>query len=72
MNILRIGRDKSQSYYFPGRLTEPEGEAERGHRVATPPLGAGPPRPHQGIVWAPWPPTDLASFAYKKPLTKKP
>ena len=53
MNILGIGRDKSQSYYFPGRLTEPEGESERGHRVATPPLGAGNPRPRQGMVWAP-------------------
>ena len=41
INILGIGRDKSQSYYFPERLTEPEGELERGHRVATPPLGAG-------------------------------
>ena len=41
MNILEIGRDKSPSYYFPGRLTEPEGESERGHMVATPCGGAG-------------------------------
>src|SRR5215216_2593138 len=60
MNILGIGRDKSQSYYFPGRLTELEGESERVHRVATPP-GVGQPRPHQGMVWAPWLATDLAS-----------
>ena len=72
MNILGIGRDKSQSYYFPGRLTEPEGESERGHRVATPPLGAGPPWPRQGMVLAPWPATDLASFAYTSLPIPKP
>ena len=67
MNILRIGRDKRQSYYFPGRLAEPEGESERGHT----PLGTGQPRPRQGMVWAPWPATDLASFAYKSiPIAK--
>ena len=64
LNILGIGRDKSQSYYFPGSLTELEGDSERGHRVATPPIAAGQPRLHQGMVWAPWLATDLASFAY--------
>ena len=42
MNILGIGRDKSQSYYFPRRLTELEGELERGHMVATTPPWCGP------------------------------
>ena len=37
MNILRIGRDKSQSSYFTGRLTEPEYETEEGQGLATPP-----------------------------------
>ena len=43
MNILGIGSDKSQSRYFPERFTELEGETKGGHRVAKPPLGAGPP-----------------------------
>ena len=72
MNILEIGRDKSQSYYFLGRLTEPEGEPEGGHRMATPPLGAGPPRPRQGMVWAPWPPTDLALWPIRSLPMRKP
>ena len=45
MNILGIGPDKSQSHYFPGIFMELEGETKGGHRVAKPPLGAGPPRP---------------------------
>ena len=53
MNILGIGRDKSQYAYFSRRLKELEYEMERGHRVATLPLGAGPPWPRQGVVWAP-------------------
>ena len=36
MNILGIGRDKSQSSYFTGRLTEPEAETEEGQGLATP------------------------------------
>ena len=42
MNILGIGWDKSQSYYFPGRLTEPEYETEEGQGLATPPRHGSP------------------------------
>ena len=72
MNILGIGRDKSQSYYFPRRLTKPEYETEEGQGLTRPPLGTGPPWPRQGMVWAPWPATDLAAFAYICPLMQKP
>ena len=41
MNILGIGRDKSQSSYFTGRLTELEAEMEEGQGLATPYGGAG-------------------------------
>ena len=44
MNILGIGRDKSQSAYFSGSHQMPEYEMERGHRAAR--LG-----PCQGVVW---------------------
>ena len=37
MNILGIGRDKSQSHYFTGGHLEPEYETEKGQRAATPP-----------------------------------
>ena len=51
MNILGIGSDKSQSRYLSRRFTEPEGETKGGgHRVAKPPLGAGP--PGRGRAWS--------------------
>src|SRR5215216_204866 len=53
MNILGIGRDKNQSYYFTGGHLEPEYEKEKGQRVATPPGGAGQAKPRQRVVWAP-------------------
>ena len=37
MNILGIGRDKSQSQFFTKGGTEPEYETEREQRAATPP-----------------------------------
>ena len=72
INILGIRPDKSQSCYFPGRLIEPEGELERGHRVATPPLGAGPPWPRQGMVWAPGQPPTLPLSPIYLPRGKNP
>ena len=41
MNILRIGRDKSQSQFFTEGHQEPEYETEGGWAQATPPSRAG-------------------------------
>ena len=54
MNILGIGRDKSQSAYFSGSHQMPEYEMERGQRPATPPGRTTRLGPRQGVVW--WPP----------------
>ena len=50
-NILGTGRNKSRSSYFSVTKTEPEGETEKSHEVATPPLGAGQPQaaPRHGV-----------------------
>ena len=70
MNILGIGRDKSQSAYFYGRLTEPEYETEEGQGLATPPRrGLGLAAPGHGVV-APGTPS-VSLFAYKKPSDLK-
>jgi hypothetical protein len=42
-NILGIGRNKSQSSYFPDTKTESKGETEKSQEAATPGGGAGPP-----------------------------
>jgi hypothetical protein len=39
-NILGIGRNKSQSVYFPDMFTESKGETETGNEPATPGGGA--------------------------------
>ena len=59
MNILGIGRDKSQSQYFTEGDTEPEDETERGQRPATPPGRAARPSLRQGVVWPPRAPLGL-------------
>ena len=71
-NILRIGRNKSQSRYFTRHDTEPERETEEGTRVATPYGGLAPwPRSH--MVWAPYPSTNLAlSPTYMSPRDVNP
>ena len=51
MNILGIGREKSQSRFFTEGDTEPEYETERGQRAATPPGHAARLGPRQGVVW---------------------
>ena len=48
MNILGIGRDKSQSAYFSGRHQVPEYETEKGQGATTPPGRAASPGPRQG------------------------
>ena len=47
----RNWRNKSRSSYFTVTKTEPEGETEKSHEVATPPLGAGLPlaAPRHGV-----------------------
>ena len=60
MNILGIGRDKSQSQYFTEGNTELEDETERGQGLATPPGRAARPGPRQEVVWPlPIPPRPL-------------
>ena len=53
MNILGIGRDKSQSAYFSGSHQMPEYETERGQGATTPPGRVAQPDPRQGVVWPP-------------------
>src|SRR5215216_3122448 len=51
MNILGIGRDKSQSAYFYRSHQVPEYETERVQGATTPPGRAARPDPRQGVVW---------------------
>ena len=65
MNILGIGRDKSQSAYFSGRDQVPEYETERVQGPATPPGHTARPSLHQGVVWpTPAPPRPLLPPIY--------
>ena len=58
INILGIGRDKSQSYYFSRSNTEPRSKAGGGPQGGQTPLGAGKPWRRLEGVWAPWTPAD--------------
>jgi hypothetical protein len=58
-NILRIGQNKSHSFYFSRHETKSKDETEGHQRVATPHHGAGP-WPRHGMVWAPGPLPDAA------------
>ena len=57
MNILGIGRVKSQSAYFSGRHLKPEYETEKSWGPATPP------GPRQGVVWPPCGPSPALLLA---------
>ena len=70
MNILGIGRDKSQSAYFSGRDQVPEYEMEKGWGPATWPHGQAWPAPGGGLA-APSTPSASPS-AYKLPSGRKP
>jgi hypothetical protein len=59
-NILGIGRNKSQTSYFPDTETESKAETEEGTEVATPPGGTGPPLVAPAMVWAPRAPSNIA------------
>ena len=65
MNILGIGRDKSQSAYFFRRDQVPEYETEKGQGATTQPGRAARPGPRQGVVWPlPAPPRPLLPPIY--------
>ena len=71
MNILGIGRDKSQSCYFTRRHLEPEYETEEGQGLATPPRrGLALPAPPGGV--GPWHSTDLALWPIRSLPKPKP
>src|SRR3954470_10339110 len=74
INILGIGRDKSQSQYFTVGDTKSRGETERQTRVAKPPLPLGAARvgPCLGRVWPPWLPPSLASSPIRSPRCRNP
>ena len=64
MNILGIGRDKSQSAYFSRSRQMPEYETERGQRPATPPGRAARLGPRQGWSGRPHHPLGLSFRLY--------
>jgi hypothetical protein len=66
-NILRIGRNKSQSSYFSRSMTESKDETEGSQEVATQHMARAIPRLHQGQVWAPGPLPDTALLPIYSP-----
>jgi hypothetical protein len=66
-NILGIGRNKSQSSYFPRSVTESKAETEGGQEAAAPPHSAGHPLATPGLVWAPGPPPDVVLLPIYSP-----
>jgi hypothetical protein len=71
-NILRIGRNKSQSSYFSRYETESKAETEGGQRAATPPTARASPWPCRGMVWAPGPPPNIALPPIYSPQRENP
>jgi hypothetical protein len=71
-NILGIGRNEAQSFYFSQDEMESKAETEEGQETATPPGGAPPLWPRQGVVWALGPPSDIALPPIKSPRRKNP
>jgi hypothetical protein len=59
-NILGIGRNKNQSFYFSRHETESKEETEGGQGAATPRL-------RQAMGWAPGPPPDIALLPIYSP-----
>ena len=71
INILIIGRDKSQSQFISVENTKSRGDTERRARAATPPrCGQGGSAPGQGVD--PLVASQPRLFAYKKPPMQKP
>jgi hypothetical protein len=52
-NILRIGRNKSQSSYFPEASRSPKQRQKGARRRPRHPMARATPKPRQGQVWAP-------------------
>jgi hypothetical protein len=71
-NILRIGRNKSQSSYFSQSVTESKDETEGSQEVVAPCHGAGNPLAAPGYGVGPWPTLWRCPSAYIFPSTGKP
>jgi hypothetical protein len=71
-NILRIGRNKSQSSYFSRSVTESKVETEGSQEAATPPHGAVHPQVALGAGVGPWSTFWRRPSTYIFPLTGKP
>jgi hypothetical protein len=71
-NILRIGRNKSQTSYFYRSFTKTEDETEGGQGPASPLGGAAQPWPRPPMVRPPGPTSDAALSPIKSPRWEKP
>jgi hypothetical protein len=58
--FLKLDETKPEPPIFPAHKTRTKGEPEGGQGSATPRARA-PPCPYEGVVWAPWPPSDATS-----------
>jgi hypothetical protein len=71
-NILRIGRNKSQSSYFSRSVMESKAETEGSQEAATPPHGVGHPQATPGHGVGPWSTSWCRPSAYIFPSMGKP
>jgi hypothetical protein len=71
-NILRIGRNKSQTSYFYRSFAKIEDETEGGQGPATPQRARPSPWPRPPMVRPPGPPPDDAPSPIKSPRWEKP
>jgi hypothetical protein len=67
-NILRIGRNKSQSSYFPEAWQSPKLRRRGARRRPLHPMARATPWPRRGLVWAPGPPPNAALLPIYSPL----
>jgi hypothetical protein len=71
-NILGIGLNKSQSFYFSRHETQSKAETEGDQRAATAPMARATPWSRQGMVWAPGPPPNIALPPIYSPQRENP
>jgi hypothetical protein len=71
-NILGIGRNKSQSSYFPEAWRNPKQRWRGARRRPRHPMARATPRLRQGMVWAPGPPPDAALLPIYSPRWENP
>jgi hypothetical protein len=69
-NILRIGGNEAQNSYFPDTRRSPKQRRRRARRQPHPLVAR--PWLRQGVVWAPWPPSDIALLPIKSLRRKNP